>query len=150
MSKQPSRELDFSEVKSTKLKEIYMYLKTEKVPFYVSAQWNLNMRYRYEIIVDRRSKPLGFPLFKHPPLRYVSASTIVFDMETKERLDIPLRTHAIVRIKGPRKGQIFQINLLQGSVEVTDIRRVHVSSGTNKRSILMACYLDPSDISRSC
>jgi len=148
MPRQPlPRELDFSEVKSTKLKEICMYLKTEKVSFYVSAQWDLNMRYRYEISVDRSLRS-GFPPFRHPPLRHVPTNTIVFDMETKERLDIPLGTHVVVRIKGPRKGQIFQINLHQGSVEVTDIRRVQVSSGTNKRSILMVCYLDPSDISR--
>ena len=137
--------------KSKKLKELCACLVTEKVPFYFSRNnWSRNSRYQYYIICSQYSKPYNFPVFLNPPISVVTEQTTIYDEETRERIDIPLRAQVMVRIKGPRVGSAIQVFVREGHVEVSDIRQVQIASPVpNYPVITLICYLDPEDIRES-
>lgn len=70
--------------------------------------------------------------------------TTIFDEETRERIDVPLRAEVMVRIKGPRVGSSIQAFIREGHVEVSDIRKVQVAELLpDFRVLSLVCYLDP-------
>jgi hypothetical protein len=76
--------------------------------------------------------------------------TTIYDEETRERVDIPLRAQVMVRIKGPRTGSAIQAIISEGHVEVSDIRQVQVASLVPDYPVVtLICYLDPEDIRES-
>jgi hypothetical protein len=133
---------------SKKLQEICACLSVEKVPFYFSRNnWSRNSRYRYYIICSLYTQPYNFPVFLNPPISSVKEQTIIYDEETRERIDIPYRAQVMIRIKGPRVGSAIQAFVREGHVEVSDIRQVQIARLVPDLPVItLICYLDPEDI----
>lgn len=131
--------------KSEKLKELCAYFLAEKIPFYYSNNnWNRNSRYRYYVILTHYDKPYNFPVFRSPPVSQAKEQIIVYDEDTKERIDIPCRAQVMIRIKGPRVGSAIQAFVREGHMEVSDIRKVHIASPVPDFPVItFICYLDP-------
>jgi hypothetical protein len=134
--------------KSKKLRELCACLSAEKIPFYASRNnWSRNSRYQYYIICSLYSKPYNFPVFLNPPVSSVLEQTTIYDEETRERMDIPLRAQVMVRIKGPRVGSAIQAFVREGHVEVSDITKVQIATPVPFYPVItLICYLDPEDI----
>jgi len=137
--------------KSGKLKELCACFIAEKIPFYYSKNnWNRNSRYRYYIIAAHYDKPYNFPVFRNPPVSKAQEQIIVYDEDTRERIDIPCRAHLMVRIKGPRVGSAIQAFIREGHVEVSDIRKVQIANPVPDYTVItFICYLDPEHIRES-
>lgn len=136
---------------SSKLKELCTCLITEKIPFYYSKnKWSRNSRYQYYIIAAHYDKPYNFPVFRNPPISLAQEQTIIYDEETKERVDIPFRAQIMIRIKGPRVGSAIQAFVREGHAEVSDIRKMQIAMPFPDFTIItLICYLDPEDIRKS-
>ncbi|MCW4017516.1 MAG: hypothetical protein NWF00_02345 [Candidatus Bathyarchaeota archaeon] len=136
---------------SKKLQELCTCLTAEKVSFYFSKNnWQRNSRYQYYIICSQYTQPYNFPVFLNPPISMVTEQTTIYDEETRERVDIPLKAQVMIRIKGSRVGSAIQALVQEGHVEVSDIRQVQIAALVPELSVItLICYLDPEDIRQS-
>ncbi len=136
---------------SKKLKELCACLMIEKIPFYYSQNnRSRNSRYQYYIVAAKYDKPYNFPVFRNPPISLAQEQTIIYDEETKERIDIPFRAQVMIRIKGPRVGSAIQAFVREGHVEVSDIRKVQVATFFPEFTMItLVCYLDPEEVRKS-
>jgi hypothetical protein len=133
---------------SEKLRELCACLASQKIPYYSSFNnWTRNSRYRYYIMCNQYAKPYNFPAFLNKPLSMAREQTTVFDEETRERVDVALPAEVLLRIKGPRVGSAIQAFIREGHVEVSDIRKVEVTSLVPDYQVLtLLCYLDPEEV----
>jgi hypothetical protein len=60
------------------------------------------------------SKPYNFQVFLNPPVLVVPEQTTIYDEETRERIDVPLRAQVMVRVKGSRVGSAIQAFVREG------------------------------------
>jgi hypothetical protein len=134
--------------KSKRLQELCACLKAENVPFYFSRNnWQRNSRYQYYIICAQYTKPYNFPVFLNPPISSVTEQTTIYDEESRERVDVPLKAQVMVRIKGPRVGSSIQAFIREGHVEVSDIRQVQTATPVPDLPVItLICYLDPEEL----